>query len=139
MFENQLVQIAIVTVAMMVLVGMAGYGLKVFDSYIKSTSLAPKYTILKDKARSVVRFLEQAPGFQGEPGALKKEYAMGYLIQAARNAGIEVLENAAAGVLDKMGFSISRDEIDHMVEEAVLDMNAEFGKFLNDYATPAEG
>jgi hypothetical protein len=118
------IQAALLTVAIAFLVKFGIELLKLGAQYVQAHVSAEKYAQIKTLAGVIVRALDQAPQYASYDGADKKQYALMYLIASAEKAGLKIIEDAAAGAAEKVGLTISRQDLDAMIEAAVKDMNA---------------
>ena len=102
-------------------------------TYVGAKLPADKRELLKSYATTIVKTLNQAPQYASYDQADKKQYALLYVINAAEQAGYQVLENAAVVAADAVGLTITKVDIDNLIEEAVSDMK----KGINAALAPA--
>jgi hypothetical protein len=128
------VQVILVTMFFSFAIRLIGKGLKLAGDYVAAKIPAEKLAMLKSKALTIVKVLEQAPQFQSYENSDKKEYAVLYVINQAEQMGFQVLEDGVAAAANALGLQITHADIDHIIEEAVADMKSEIVPLL----VPAE-
>jgi len=117
--STQLIQLAM-TLLVMIVVVIAGVGLKALNTFMDVKIGAAKWDDLKGRANITVAWLAQAPAAENWENPQKKQYALVDLLQYAEKAGIQVLENAAQIAVGKIGLQVSHEDIDKIVEEAYV-------------------
>ena len=128
------VQTLLLTVLVAFLVTFLWKLFLLLESYVMAKLPVEKRALLKSYAVTIVKNLEQAPQFASYDSADKKQYALLYVLNAAEQAGYEVLETAAVSAAGSVGLTITKKDIDAMVEEAVSDVK---GKVDAAVAIPA--
>ncbi len=126
------VQVILVTMFFSAAIRLLFKGLKLAGDYVAAKIPADKLAMLKSKALTVVKSLEQAPRFASYEGFDKKEYAVLYVINQAEKMGFEIMEDGVAAGATALGLSLTHEDIDHIVEEAVKDMNDATVQFLTE-------
>lgn len=128
MFSNFPVPSAIQTILVGMffsfLVGMGLKALRLGFDYVAAKVPANKLALLKSKALTIVKALEQAPQFANYENSDKKEYAIGYLLNQAEKLGFEILQEGVVAAAKYAGLSITNADIDAIIEEAVVDLKA---------------
>jgi len=99
-------------------------------TYVEARMPADKVTLLKSYAATIVKALDQAPQYASYEASDKKQYAIMYMLNKAENIGFQVLETAAVSAASAVGLTITKADIDAIIEEAVKDMKTQFNTSL---------
>lgn len=107
------------------------------ESYVMAKLPVEKRALLKSYAVTMVKNLEQAPQFASYDKSDKKQYALLYVLNAAEQAGYQVLETAAVSAANAVGLTITKKDIDAIVEEAVSDVKTKINVAVAPVVVPA--